>query len=219
MQYGLIKKAEHFWKGMSANKSQISPIPPQGYGDRFVKFITGVTMTKEESDRLAADGAHGPDGSHRQSYSHLSRSSTDRVMEKAEKQARKAEDRGMTEEGVPADRTLGAVRSPSAERTSGVGGATLPIVEEAGEGASTGGRSGRSGRSHGSLDEEPTASGTQTPNGKVTGPPLGGKPPPTPPKDHPVRSRRSSDKRLPDLPVPQLPALPKWEDGPVELEG
>ena len=200
---------------MSANKSQISPIPPEGYGDRFVKFITGITMTKEESERIAADGTHGQDG-HRQSYSHLSRSSTDRVMEKAEKQVRKAEDRGMTEDGAPSDRTLGAVRSPSAERTAGVGGATLPIVEEAGEGASTG---GRSGRSHETVDEESTACGTQTPNGKATGPPLGGRPPPTPPKDHPMRGRGNSEKRLPELPVPQLPALPGWEDEPVELEG
>ena len=201
---------------MSANKSQISPIPPEGYGDRFVKFITGITMTKEESDRIAADGIHGLDGSHRQSHSRLSRSSTDRVMEKAEKQARLAEDQGMTEEGAPSDRTLSAVRSPSAERTAGVAGATLPIVEEAGEGASTG---GRSGRSHESLDEEFAASAPQTPNGKAAGPPLGGRPPPTPPKDHRVRSRANSEKRLPDLPVPQLPALPRWADGPVELEG
>ena len=176
-------------------------------------------MTKEEADRIATDSAHGPNGSQRPSYSRLSRSSTDRVMEKAEKQARKAEDRGMTEEGAPADRTLGAVRSPSAERTAGVGGATLPIVEEAVEGASTGGKSGQSERSHESVDEEPAAAGMQTPNGKMTAPPLGGRPPPTPPKDPRVRGRRSSDKKLPDLPVPHLPVLPRWEDGAVELEG
>jgi Phosphatidylinositol-4-phosphate 5-Kinase len=50
-QYGLIKRIEHFWKGLRDNSSQISPVPPQTYGDRFINFVTGITMTKEEAAR------------------------------------------------------------------------------------------------------------------------------------------------------------------------
>ena len=50
-QYGFVKRLEHFWKGLSDNRSQISPIPPQAYGDRFINFVTGITMTKEEAER------------------------------------------------------------------------------------------------------------------------------------------------------------------------
>lgn len=51
-----------------------------------------------------------------------------------------AERVGVNEGDRPA-RTLGTVRSPSAERTGGVAGPVLPVVEEAGEGGSTGARS------------------------------------------------------------------------------
>ncbi|ETN44298.1 uncharacterized protein HMPREF1541_10478 [Cyphellophora europaea CBS 101466] len=49
--YGFVKRLEHFWKGLKDNRSQISPIPPQQYGDRFLNFVTGITMTKEEAER------------------------------------------------------------------------------------------------------------------------------------------------------------------------
>lgn len=64
-------------------------------------------------------------------------------MEKALKQAEKSERKGANEQAMP-DRTLGVVRSPSAERSHGQAGSTLPVVEEAGEAGSTGGRSGGS---------------------------------------------------------------------------
>lgn len=44
---------EHFWKGLSNNRHQISPIPPHAYGERFLNFMTGITMTKEEAERRA----------------------------------------------------------------------------------------------------------------------------------------------------------------------
>ena len=56
-------------------------------------------------------------------------------MEKAEKQALKSEEHGANED-ERRDRTLSAMRSPSAERTNGVAGATLPVVEEDGEATS-----------------------------------------------------------------------------------
>ena len=51
LKYGFVKRLEHFWKGLKDNRSQISPIPPQQYGDRFLNFVTGITMTKEEAER------------------------------------------------------------------------------------------------------------------------------------------------------------------------
>ncbi|KAB8258198.1 hypothetical protein BDV32DRAFT_72957 [Aspergillus pseudonomiae] len=47
--YGTVKRLEHFFKGLSHDRHQISPVPPEGYGDRFVKFIKGITMSKEEA--------------------------------------------------------------------------------------------------------------------------------------------------------------------------
>ena len=123
---------------MSNNKSQISPIPPEAYGHRFVKFISGLTMTKEEVEREAQavdqlDGSIA--ASHRQPSWSISRRSTDIVIEKAEKQAHQTEKAGAHEEPMK-DRTLSSVRSPSADRSGGVTGATLPVVEEDGEGGS-----------------------------------------------------------------------------------
>ena len=123
---------------MSHNKSQISPIPPEAYGDRFVKFISGLTMTREEIERETQNGDQldsSTTASTRQSSWPISRRSTDKVVEKAEKQAHKTQEAGVHEEPMK-DRTLSAIRSPSAERSGGVTGATLPVVEEDGEGGS-----------------------------------------------------------------------------------
>ncbi|KAK3990853.1 hypothetical protein QBC44DRAFT_238055 [Cladorrhinum sp. PSN332] len=51
--YGVIKKIEHFWKGLSSDRSQISALPPHEYGERFINFIDGVTMSQEEAFREA----------------------------------------------------------------------------------------------------------------------------------------------------------------------
>ncbi|KAK4192305.1 hypothetical protein QBC35DRAFT_246153 [Podospora australis] len=51
--YGIIKKLEHFWKGLSSDRSQISALPPHEYGERFINFINGVTMSHEEALREA----------------------------------------------------------------------------------------------------------------------------------------------------------------------
>ena len=179
-QYGFVKRAEHFWKGMSNERSQISPIPPEGYGDRFVKFISGITMTREEQERQAQSGARLDSSVEpkRQSSFPISRHSTDKVIEKAEKQAHKTEKEGATEEPKN-DRTLSTVRSPSAERAGGGGGATLPVVEEDGEAVSR---------------EDSIHNGTNVGRGPDGEPSISGRPPsedgiPLP-----------SDKRLPSLP-------------------
>ncbi|KAG8529339.1 uncharacterized protein KY384_005975 [Bacidia gigantensis] len=136
--YGFIKRVEHLWKGMSNNKSQISPIPPEDYGDRFVKFMSGLTMTKEESERISQAGNHvdgsGMVSNRKPSWS-ISRKSTDKVIERAEKQAYKSEKESASEDPSK-DLTLSAVRHPSPDRSGGGGGAILPVVEEDAEGAS-----------------------------------------------------------------------------------
>ena len=125
---------------MSAPKNQISPIPPEPYGDRFVKFISGLTKTKEEVEREAQaseqlnnsfDSTHAVTNTEPIGKS-TTRRSTERVIEKAEKQARKSEERGAVEDDRR-DRTISAVRSPSADRSNGIAGQTLPVVEEDGE--------------------------------------------------------------------------------------
>ena len=176
LQYGFVKRLEHLWKGLSHDSSQISPIPPEGYGERFIKFMTGITMTKEEAERRAAERGGLPNGeadagirSHRpgdttQSFdgARSSRDSAElapqspavvRTMQKAHNEADKSEKRRSNDE-EPADRTLGTIRSPSVEMAHGGIGATLPIVEEVGEAGSTGGRSGKSGKSSQHINEK-----------------------------------------------------------------
>lgn len=184
LQYGFVKRAEHLWKGLSNNKSQISPIPPEGYGDRFVKFITGITMTKEEveRERQSNDQRDGSMVINRQ----LIRTSTDKVINKAEHQAKKAENDGASEDPTH-DRTLVAVRSPSVDRTNGVSGATLPVVQEDAEAAS---------REDSMRTEK---AGGLRPSAEA--PALwGDRPPPTPPKDFVFKH-----KELPSIPdIPRL---------------
>ena len=47
----MIKKIEHFWKGLSHDKTQISALPPTQYGERFFKFVEDVTLSPEEARR------------------------------------------------------------------------------------------------------------------------------------------------------------------------
>jgi 1-phosphatidylinositol-4-phosphate 5-kinase len=171
-----VKRLEHLWKGLSHDRTQISPIPPEAYGNRFIKFMIGITMTKEEAERrVEEEGGHlsneaeagvraqqrgdailSFDGtrSSRDTAEATPRSpDVDRTMQRAHKQADKSEKRRESKDEPP-DRTLGTVRSPSAEMTHGNLGATLPIVEEVGEGGSAGGRSGRSGNSGQQINEK-----------------------------------------------------------------
>ncbi|KAL1650088.1 Phosphatidylinositol-4-phosphate 5-kinase [Didymella pomorum] len=189
--YSLIKRMEHFFKGLANTESQISAIPPERYGDRFIKFITGVTKTKEAADREKAEAG----SSAAETVAGISRSSTDRVMEKAEHQAEKTQRHGVPEQHVP-NLQMRVVRSPSAER--GDIGTTLPVVEEAGEASSLG---GRSNRSHEAPTRSPPAPPTEETHATPLQRPLArdvehGRPPPTPPKD----SATGSEERPPTPP-------------------
>ncbi|PSN62558.1 SAICAR synthase-like protein [Corynespora cassiicola Philippines] len=194
--YSFIKRMEHFFKGLANTESQISAIPPERYGDRFVKFISGVTKTKE-----AADREKGEASAHALSDPLLpgvnatrkDRESTEQVLEKAEGQASRSRQQGATEEDIP-HREMRIVRSPSAER--GELGTTLPVVEEAAESASTGGRSGRSTE----TELQPPAPPLKSNDPRIQ---QGSRdhshqrPPPTPPKDS---VHGSSDNRPPTPP-------------------
>ncbi|KAG9237881.1 hypothetical protein BJ875DRAFT_114781 [Amylocarpus encephaloides] len=217
--YGTVKKLEHFWKGLSNDKKQISPISPEPYGERFINFIEGITKSPEEAARDAQNAARSSiphtnsndmsdrrntgslDSSHRRSNSQpMHRASTSNTtLHRNEKEAQKSERRGDDETHRPDPRIISTKRSPSAERTSGLQGQTLPVVEELGEASSTGGRSG-----HSREREENNANERRPLTPAKDGRPL------TPQKDYsPNRnsqgrrsplSRSSLDKELPPLP-------------------
>ncbi|KAL1601708.1 Phosphatidylinositol-4-phosphate 5-kinase [Paraconiothyrium brasiliense] len=180
--YNLIKRIEHRWKGLMNEESQISAIPPERYGDRFLKFISSVTKTREAAEREKAE-----ESAHTQNDPVLAgindtrseRESTEKVLHKAHSQAELTKRHGASEEDIPM-REMRIVRSPSAER--GELGTTLPVVEEAQETSSTGGRSARSTDTN--LAAPPLRQedrGVQ--NGSRDRDQSHGRPPPTPPKD------------------------------------
>ena len=53
----MTKRAEHFLKGLTNDEKQISAVPPDRYGDRFVRFINAITMTREAAERIKAEKA------------------------------------------------------------------------------------------------------------------------------------------------------------------
>lgn len=83
LQYGVIKKIEHFWKGLSQDRTQISALPPEQYGDRFLNFMSGITMSSEEAAREAeekraaeAEAAAGQEKQRVPSWNSVGRKST-----------------------------------------------------------------------------------------------------------------------------------------------
>ncbi|KAL1639450.1 Phosphatidylinositol-4-phosphate 5-kinase [Diplodia intermedia] len=194
--YSFIKRMEHFFKGLTNTESQISAIPPERYGDRFVRFISGVTKTRELAEQEKQQGEVINDPALK--GVNLQPTKTNEVMEKAEHQAQKSIRHGANEEEVP-ERAIHPARSPSAERGD-AHGSILPVVEEVGESGSVGGRSARSHEVSPHL----------RPSSEL---PI--RPPPTPPKDS-----RDEDQRPPTPPKdnryqPQgsPPTPPKEERG------
>ncbi|KAL2687648.1 hypothetical protein Neosp_005210 [[Neocosmospora] mangrovei] len=156
--YGIIKKIEHFWKGLSSDRSQISALPPAQYGDRFYHFIEGVTMSSEEAHREAERRDQEMieaqrSGERVSSWNSRRRSSqaippmpthvppppppcrspeAQETVEKASREAERAERHGHTENQVP-DRVLTTSGSRGDARDSMQHEPILPVVEEAGE--------------------------------------------------------------------------------------
>jgi 1-phosphatidylinositol-4-phosphate 5-kinase len=182
----MIKKIEHFWKGLSSDRTQISALPPDQYGDRFYNFIEGITMSPEaaqkeaeQREKEALDARAADKLAHRGSWRRGSQSippmpshqppppppTTDvtspgarETVEKASREAWKTEVDGAAERQIP-DRTLRAgTVSPDARDSQHE--PVLPIVQEVGE----------------SSDLRP-----HTPNTNKMLPPTRA-PPPTPPK-------------------------------------
>jgi 1-phosphatidylinositol-4-phosphate 5-kinase len=132
------------------------------------------------------------------------------TVQRNENDAIKSEKRGEHESDRPDPRLISTIRSPSAERSGGLQGQTLPVVEEMGEASSTGGRSGTS-RERDENDENrngdrrPLTPAKDNNDGR----------PVTPAKDYspnvhgsvrrPI-SRSSLDKELPPLPKVASPA-------------
>jgi 1-phosphatidylinositol-4-phosphate 5-kinase len=218
----MIKKIEHFWKGLSSDRTQISALPPDQYGDRFYNFVEGVTMSQEaaqkeaeKADREMQEAVAAETSGHHLKHEkpippmpqhqppvppHCPRSPEGRVMvERASKEARRTEMNGSTEQQVP-DRTLRTTNLSPDGRDSQQD-PVLPVVAEAAEG---------------------TENRPQGPAKDFFQPPTRA-PPPTPPHakghlkpestdsgyaanvDHPLRlkhnmSRDSLNKDLPPLP-------------------
>ncbi|CAJ0555115.1 Ff.00g051800.m01.CDS01 [Fusarium sp. VM40] len=148
--YGIIKKLEHFWKGLSSDKTQISALPPDQYGDRFYHFIEGVTMSTEEAHR-EAERRHQEmieaQRSEKRVASWSSRKSSQAVppmpshipppppqspeaqetIDRANKEAERSERHGHTEAEVP-ERVLSTSTRDSMQHEP-----ILPVVQEAGE--------------------------------------------------------------------------------------
>ncbi|KAJ5033652.1 uncharacterized protein L3040_008764 [Drepanopeziza brunnea f. sp. 'multigermtubi'] len=215
--YGTVKKLEHFFKGLSQDKKLISPISPEPYGNRFIEFIEGVTKSPEEAAREAA-AAPPPhttstlsDNRNTTSIDSAGRRSENQTMYRSshtnatvmrnENDAMRR-DRHSDDDGPsPDSRVITTARSPSADRSSGLQGQILPVVEERGETSSTGGRSGgsREREESANLDPRPPT----PPKAHNDGRPI------TPAKDYsPTRNsairtsvnRSSLDKQLPPLP-------------------
>ncbi|THW11475.1 SAICAR synthase-like protein [Aureobasidium pullulans] len=208
--YSMIKRFEHFWKGLSSPESQISAIPPERYGDRFIRFISGITKTRERAEAEKEQCEHGSERLNQAIHNiegtlddpklsgvnilknqDHNPAGTDKVMRKAEKQAEKSRARGANEDDIP-DRAIGAVRSPHAENENMI---TLPVIGEAAENGSPSSRTPTRTitpqRSKESFRGRKGSSQAATHNASVSQN-LGEVPPPTPPKtDGPPSSKRS----------------------------
>ncbi|OTB01982.1 hypothetical protein M426DRAFT_74891 [Hypoxylon sp. CI-4A] len=204
--YGVIKKIEHFWKGLSSDRSQISALPPEEYGERFIKFMSGITLSAEEAARDAHDREYAAamqaaemeqakqdtlqvpgSSSAPPAPSYLppappgmrspNSPEPNPIVEKALKKANKKEKDVAKEEQVP-DRKITTAVSPGTRQNSH---AVLPVVEETAEAGSVGGLS----RTESANDARPyTPSPSERQAGFTNLGPhgIGGRGPPTPPK-------------------------------------
>ncbi|KAJ3553332.1 hypothetical protein NPX13_g10909 [Xylaria arbuscula] len=219
--YGMIKKLEHFWKGLSSDRTQISALPPEEYGDRFLKFMSGITVSPEEAardqgDRVAAAAATSPSTVQGQAHPPMptylppappemrspGSPEPNPIVEKALRLATKREKDIAEEEQIP-ERKITTSSAPPNGRTNSH--TVLPVVEESAEAASLGGRS----RGESTTEPRPfTPSPRERQDGFTDLGPhgIGGRGPPTPPKTsyiEPVKARLSREdleKALPPLP-------------------
>ncbi|KAJ4293042.1 Phosphatidylinositol-4-phosphate 5-kinase [Collariella sp. IMI 366227] len=162
--YGMIKKIEHFWKGLSSDRNQISALPPREYGERFINFISSVTMSQEEALRAvqerdaamqaeaAAAAAIPPVPTYQPPLPPSSLPPGQRSLEQARQVEDNAPERTL--------KTTASVSTPSHTKPNGTAvpdrretATVLPVVEEAAEGTSTGGDRSRNSRVSSLLTE------------------------------------------------------------------
>ncbi|OAA66057.1 phosphatidylinositol-4-phosphate 5-kinase its3 [Cordyceps fumosorosea ARSEF 2679] len=148
--YGIIKKIEHFWKGLSSDRTQISALPPDQYGDRFYNFVEGITMSSEEAQReeirreqeAMEARLSGETPGRRNKHSippmptHLpplppgaQHQEPRDTIDMAKKEAQKR----LSFEAHPPERTIKTVSVPAENRSSTQHDRVLPVVEELGE--------------------------------------------------------------------------------------
>ncbi|KAK7032913.1 phosphatidylinositol phosphate kinase PIPK5 [Favolaschia claudopus] len=53
--YSTVKKLEHFWKGLSADRHKISPVEPGEYSERFFSFMKAVMRGGGGGERFKAE--------------------------------------------------------------------------------------------------------------------------------------------------------------------
>ncbi|KAI0389942.1 hypothetical protein F5Y17DRAFT_472350 [Xylariaceae sp. FL0594] len=222
--YGMIKKIEHFWKGLSNDRTQISALPPQEYGDRFLSFMSGITMSPEEAAREERDRSVAAAVTMSSSTEKPAIPSAptylppappqlrspgspepNPTVEKALRKATKKEKDVAKEEQVPERKITTSVVLPVGRGNSHT---VLPVVEESAEAASLGGRSrGESTSEARPFTPSPTPRGRQDGFTDLGPHGIGGRGPPTPPKtsyievSKPRLSREDLDKALPPLPL------------------
>lgn len=203
--YGIIKKIEHFWKGLSSDRTQISALPPDQYGDRFYNFVEGITMSSEEAQREeirreeeameARQSGETRAGKNKHSIppmpTHLppappgspERQEPRDTIDMATEAARNKP----SSETRPPERTIKTVSVPSENRNSAQHDPILPVVEELGEGY----RDGTNSRDRDDSMSAPTRAAPRPPSkdnvAEQTGRPR-------------TYSRGSLDKQLPPLP-------------------
>ncbi|RYP05494.1 hypothetical protein DL764_003754 [Monosporascus ibericus] len=199
--YGLIKKIEHFWKGLSSERTQISALPPHQYGERFINFMSGITMSPEEAERDARDreaaaaametaristgGVEEPRRSSAQALpapTYLppappgmrspNSPEPNPTVEKALKKATKNEKDLAKEDQVPDRKITTSITSTMGRSNSS---AVLPVVEETAEAGSLRGQS-RNGPRPFTPSQREDGYTDLGPHG------IGGRGPPTPPK-------------------------------------
>ena len=175
---------EHFLKSLTNDETQISAIPPQKYGERFMKFITGSTKPQDAVASEKGTISEQPNGNINRPE--VPRSSTDIVMQRARHQADLSMRKGASEQDVP-DVHLTAIRSLSTEAGNAP---ILPVVEKTVDLLDT-----RSRAHHKQDMQSSVARGD----------------PPTPPKDIPENERLppkvSTEVRPPTPPFDDYPRV------------
>lgn len=198
----MIKKIEHFWKGLSSDRTQISALPPDQYGDRFYRFVEGVTMSSEQAQRKALVEAEAEATRLATAVEEPAEEVSDcsRVCPPWKSHHRNSSAAAppmptyapplppvahlppnveMTNEKFPADGELnekghgsGGASSHIHDGGESAHGQSLPVVDEAAEGSVTGSRSFRSARSNQSRNGDEERPPTPAKDSRPATPPV-----------------------------------------------